>query len=273
MFLRNSSHGGNETTHLDGIPVPSVHMSQISATNPLYASQTTAPPTRPPSKEHSAVEKNPKGRGELFTSRLVGEEEWHQLSKAKSITQKYPTRKISDAMRQGPSIDSNGKLTLVSSYITEIDVLPSKLAISVGILYLSHNSLSSLINLQQFKYVKSLSLSNNSIRYLYTLFPLSSLSLLEKLSLEGNIVTHMPYYREIVIGLCSTESNCSLDILDSIRISSEERINRRVNYKRCCVQIDLLRSNSLRVAILDHMQKLFSCHAEIITNVVGRFRS
>lgn len=259
QFLKNSRHGGNETTHLDSASVEPVN----DKTHPLFTTFKDQP-----------IEKSQrsKSRRELFSSRLIGEEEWHLISKeSKPIRPKTRVWKLSDAMRQGPSIEG-GKLNLVSSYITEIDILPIKMISNVTILYLSNNSLSSLVNLQQFKYIKHLSISNNSLRYLYTLSPISSLSFLEKLSLEGNIVTHMPYYREVIIGLCSTGSNCSLDILDSIRISAEEKANSRANYKKCCTQIEQLRCNSLRVAILDHMQKLFSCHAEFISDVVGRFR-
>ena len=179
-------------------------------------------------------------------------------------------------MKQGPISLENGKLSLVGCYITEIDLLPEKLSLVVKTLYLSHNSLTSLQNLQQFKYLTSISLANNSIRYLHTLTPLSSLLLLEKLSLEGNIVTHMPYYREIIIGLCSSPSNYQnfmLESLDSIPITAEEKTQSRVNYRKCCVQIEQLRCNGLRVIILEHMHRLFSCHAEIISYVMGKFRS
>lgn len=221
---------------------------------------------------------NSKIQKKVILSRYVNEEEWRKASENKRITlnNHQVIKKLSQAMKEGPISFDNGKLSLVGCYITEIDMIPEKISSIIKTLYLSHNSLTSLQNIQQFKYLTSVSLANNSIRYLHLLTPLSSLVLLEKISLEGNIVTHMPYYREIIIGLCSSSLNHSqnllLESIDSIPITSEEKVQSRVNYRKCCVQIEQLRCNGLRVIILEHMYRLFSCHAEIISYVMGKFR-
>ena len=66
--------------------------------------------------------------------------------------------------------------------------------------------------------VRNASLSNNQIDQLEELSHLSLLPLLEKLSLQGNPVVNMPFYRTIVLSHCP-----SLILLDGVRVSAAER--------------------------------------------------
>lgn len=121
---------------------------------------------------------NFQNQSKVILTRYVDEEEWQKASENRKINsnENHVSKKLSQAMKQGPISLDNGKLSLVGCYITEIDLLPEKLALIIKTLYLSHNSLTSLQNLQQFRYLTSVSLANNSIRYLHMLTPLSPLN-------------------------------------------------------------------------------------------------
>jgi Leucine-rich repeat (LRR) protein len=208
--------------------------------------------------------------------RIVDDDEWHKISRAETKRRK-PTKKhdktLCDMLRKSSTaLDNNGKLNLVSCYITEIDRLPDKLSQRVKTLYLSHNSLPNISGLQQFSNLSTVSIANNSIRYLDALVPLTALTKLEKLTLEGNVVTTMPYYREIVLGLTCMDDQIGLVSLDGVRVTPEEKASCRVQYRKAAIQMEQMRCNGLRVAVLDHIEGMTRCHAEIVTNVVGRFR-
>ena len=71
-------------------------------------------------------------------------------------------------------------------------------------LYLSNNLISSLDGIGQeiFLTITKLSLSNNKIYGINDLLPLSKLALLTTLSLNGNPVTLLPYYKQEVLTIC-----------------------------------------------------------------------
>ena len=180
------------------------------------------------------------------------------------------------------ALDPSGKLQLVSCYMTHLDALPTSLAHRVRVLYLSNNSLASLQGIQQFSNITTLSLANNSLRYIHDLAPLSSLPQLDRLALEGNIVTGMPFYRDLVLGLCSSAPSSApsnappsrgLQVLDGIKVSTEEQQGVRVQFRRVCGQLDLMRCNELRVCVLEHVCALTACHSQLIAEVLGKFRS
>lgn len=265
FLQRGAGHSRASDKTADDIVAP---LNESENTARLYSGQVKFDKSSSPSMAT--------GRA-ISSSRIINHSEWKKIAKenrARSPDVKQ-TKKLSAVMRQAPISLENGRLSLVGCYLTEIDLLPSKVSSLVQILYLSNNSLTSLVNIQQFRCLTCLSLANNSLRYLHSLAPLSNLLSLEKLSLEGNVVTHMPYYREVVLGLCynSRADGLSLKSLDSSPVSPEEKRNCRVNFRKCCLQIEQLRSDGLRVAVLEHMHLLFACHAEIIGCVMGKFRS
>jgi hypothetical protein len=269
FLQRGGGHSRSTDKTTDDIVVP---LNDSENTARLYSNHGLKP------KSDNSVRSSSHATGKVIaSSRIIDHSEWKQISKeSKSRSHEVQqTKTLSAVMRQAPISLENGRLSLVGCYMTEIDLLPEKISSLVQILYLSNNSLTSLTNIQQFRFVTCLSLSNNSIRYLHSLAPLSNLLFLEKLSFEGNVVTHMPYYREVVLGICSNSRTDGLFLksLDSIQVSSEERRNSRANFRKCCLQIEQLRCNGLRVAVLEHMHLLFACHAEIIRCVMGKFRS
>ena len=77
---------------------------------------------------------------------------------------------------------------------------------------------------------------------------------LQRLALEGNVVTGMPFYREMVLGICSSPSSArGLLVLDGVKVTAEEQAGVRVQFRQACGQVDLLRCNELRVCVLEHV--------------------
>ncbi|KAJ1429343.1 hypothetical protein B484DRAFT_329008, partial [Ochromonadaceae sp. CCMP2298] len=125
---------------------------------------------------------------------------------------------LSVVVSRTPSLFDGEKLSLVGVDLREIDQLNPRLASSVKILYLSNNYLSTLTGVEQFPNLVAASFTNNFIRYLDELQPLSRLRRLQKTSFNGNVVTKMPYYREHVVTLCP-----ELASLDGIKVTQEDR--------------------------------------------------
>ena len=102
-----------------------------------------------------------------------------------------------------------GTLNLVDCEVTVIDDISSVDDSlfhrgPICTLYLSNNLISSLDGIEQevFRTITKLSLSNNDIRRVNDLLPLSKLPKLITLSLNGNPVTHLPYYKQEVLTIC-----------------------------------------------------------------------
>ena len=150
------------------------------------------------------------------------------------------------------------KLSLVGLDIHFIDDLSPKITEAVKTIYLSNNYLVNLANLDQFLNVEVASIMNNSIRYLDELQSLSKLKKLKALSLQGNIVTRMPFYREHVVNLCP-----GLTLLDDEKVSAEYRRQCLLKATTISDYFNHLRLNELRNGVLVHICKMMECHAEI----------
>ena len=72
---------------------------------------------------------------------------------------------MSEAIKKYPSTFDQSKISLVDKCIGNIDLLPTPLQ-KIEILYLSGNFISDLQHITQFKYLKTLSLTNNEV-YIY----------------------------------------------------------------------------------------------------------
>ena len=125
-------------------------------------------------------------------------------------------------------------------------------------LYLSNNSVMSLNGIDQFPSVINLSIANNEIRYLEQLQSLQYLTQLEKLSLEGNFVASTPFYRCIVLHMCS-----HLETLDGITVTSHERDHVIQKYSDIENFYQGSRTSELRNAILTHLTNILRCHDEL----------
>jgi hypothetical protein len=175
--------------------------------------------------------------------------------------------KASSALKRASGAVDGAKLSLVGCSISLIDKLSSKLAGGFKIVYLSNNNIKHISGVEQFQSCRSLSLANNMIRYLDDLHPLGKLPEIEKLMLEGNPVTTMPYYREYVLSLCS-----KITVLDGNRVSVEERLQARNRARKISVVFEQMRMNELRIVVLQHYSSLSTCHREMCQLFFGRFR-
>lgn len=174
---------------------------------------------------------------------------------------------LSTAFRNNPSAFDGVKLNLVNSNINKVDDISRQLGVKVKTLYLSNNSISSLVGIEIFSSVVNASISHNLIRYLEELQPLAKLKHLEKLSLDGNVVTAVPYYRDFVISLCK-----GLQTLDGVKITNAERASANLGSRKLESIFQQLRLNELHSCVLSHLQNRLKCKIEMAEVVSGKFR-
>lgn len=206
---------------------------------------------------------------------LLSSREWSRItghkrkSSPKSRGSTVSNVSLFDYLRCHPAaIDGTGqKLSLVGCNISEIDHVPSTIISKVLTLYLSNNNITSLDGIEQFDKLKSLSVANNLIRYVSSLRSLMMNQHLERISLEGNTVTGMPFYRQHVIGLCPR-----LIALDGINVTAEERNADRATGRQLSAFYDQLRSNELQNIVLHNLCLQLNLHAEFNLVVLGKFR-
>ena len=166
-----------------------------------------------------------------------------------------------------PGAIDGTKLSVVNAGIKSIDVIPSRISLRINTVYLSNNDIRDITNVPQFINCISLSLANNLIKFLGDVECLGRMEHLDKLTLEGNPITSMPYYRDYILGLCPR-----LIVLDGVKVSVEERHNAKSKGRKITAVLEQLRVNELRLKILQHYSNLFMCHIELGRVVVGRFR-
>ena len=188
-------------------------------------------------------------------------------SKSRHTSVSYHLVSLSAALTHNPPAFDGTKLNLVNANINAIDDIARQLAVKVKTLYLSNNSISSLAGIESFSSVVNASISHNLIRYLEELQPLARLKHLEKLSLDGNVVTAVPYYRDFVISLCK-----NLQTLDGVRISNAERASASLGSRKLESIFQQLRLNELHTCVLAHLQSRLRCKIEMAEVVAGRFR-
>lgn len=179
---------------------------------------------------------------------------------------------LTQKLGENPSGLDGLKLSLVGKGVTHIDDLAHSRFFALNItsittLYMSNNSIENIAGIQQFTALRSLSLANNLIRYVHSLLPLQGLEQLETLSLEGNPVCAMAYYRDKVIHYCRV-----LRSLDGCIITPEERGTVAVVVRKAASLEQQLESNTCRILVLEHIASLLSCHGELLQNLAGQFR-
>lgn len=176
-------------------------------------------------------------------------------------------RSVQEVLLSQPGVIDGAKLSLVGNRISLIDKIPPRVAGSIKIVYLSNNDIRHIDEIAQFTNCHTLSLANNLIKFLGDISCLGKMEFLEKLTLEGNDVTGMPYFRDYVLGLCPR-----LSIVDGIKVSVEERLAARNKARKVASVFEQLRINELRLQILYHYALLSKCHAELSRVVCGQFR-
>jgi len=167
------------------------------------------------------------------------------------------------------SASSDGsKLSLVNCNITSIDKIPAHVSLKVRTLFLSNNNLTSLDGIGQFGNAVIVSAAHNLIRFLDDLSSLSALQHLEKVSLEGNVVVSMPYYREYIVAMCPR-----LQSLDGVKVTEGERESSISTAHKIASTFEHMRLNELQNCILHHFKGMLRCHVELRAMILGRFRN
>lgn len=175
--------------------------------------------------------------------------------------------KLSDVIRSRKYVFDGGKLSMNNCSITLIDSLPESITKSISIVFISNNYLEKLTGIHQFVNIRVLNLSNNLLLHYEDILPLRKLKFLEKLMLQNNPVTFIPFYREIVIEVCD-----QLSVLDEIKVSKEEKLDSQIysiKLKTLLVQMNL---NELHFDALNHFRQLRLCHISFANEVFPRFR-
>lgn len=163
---------------------------------------------------------------------------------------------------EGPKINAN------DLNIINIDEnIPSSLIAEIHTLYLSNNHVYSLVGLSQFNNLRVLSVANNNIRYYEDLDVLSKLNHLERLNLDRNPVTYLPYYREYVITLCP-----KLIILDDCKLNDYEIEHCKENISKLRNYIDQFALIVLRNTMLSHYIMKRLCHESLFTEIFPSYR-
>ena len=165
---------------------------------------------------------------------------------------------LSAALKGNPSLFDGRKLSLVGLDIHFIDMLPSKISETMKTIYLSNNYIATLVNLDQFQRIETASIMNNNIRYLDEIQILSRLKGLKVLSLQGNVVTKMPFYREHVVTMCQ-----ALTLLDDEKVTPEYRQHCKDRFHDISTFYSNLRLNELRNSTLRHVDQLMECHCQL----------
>lgn len=232
-------------------------------THKVHTRQSTLTPILEDDRESHQVAHTSAPSSSSAQNSLLDPREWQKIMKFHTPMHQQSKKEVplSSSLRLHPSSFEGTKLSLANCEISNIDNISSTLALRVKTLYLGTNNLSSIGNIVQFSNLSTASLSNNCIRYLDELRPLGILQQLEKLSLDGNIVTSMPYYREYMIGMCT-----HLHSLDNKAVSSSERTAGHPTAVQVSATFRRLRCNELRYAILLHALHMSKCRAELQLN-------
>jgi Leucine-rich repeat (LRR) protein len=163
------------------------------------------------------------------------------------------------------------KVSAVGEDLTTVDTIftsiPSQIIGTVKHLFLSNNLLSSLQGVEKFANVQILSASNNRLVYLDSLEALFTLPQLKRLSLLGNPITKLPYYRDHVIALCE-----KLDSLDGVTVSDLDRVQSKLRYRQSRQCFRRAMDNVARNSIARHILFTLYVQHEMRKKVFSRMR-
>ena len=138
------------------------------------------------------------------------------------IQMHVPAVRLSQVLKRQPSLfssktKSGGKIHAANKHVQVVDRLAERYA-AARVIYLGGNNLKSVRGFEQFHQLVTLSLSNNLLSDVQDLYVLAgACPTLRNLSLEGNTITHTPYYRERVIAAMP-----ELEMLDSKKVTDDE---------------------------------------------------
>ena len=182
-----------------------------------------------------------------------------------------PLYRLSAILGHFPSCfnSTTRRLTAASKHVHELDVtnLSQKVVQSTSALLLSNNSIRSLSGVSSFRGLVTLSLSDNLIddwRELET--ELSQLPFLSHLTLAGNPLELMAYYRLRVINICSP----SLESLDGLPVNKNEvGIAPKVLSAHQTMMDKVLLQNECRLYELAWLVRIQAVHRSLFRHMWG----
>ena len=174
-----------------------------------------------------------------------------------------PLIRLSEVLKRQPSLFNNSskrgsKIHAANKHIQVIDRLAERYT-EAKVIYLGGNDLKKIQGFEQFTQLVTLSLSNNLLIDVQDLYVLAgSCPTLRTLSLEGNDISHTPYYRERVIAAMP-----ELNVLDGKRVEDEElrgAVNVEAKYAK---SMDLLFQNDCLIHKLKRTAHQISLHSDL----------
>lgn len=132
------------------------------------------------------------------------------------------------------------------------------MAMTIRVAYLGNNTLLSLHNIEQFVNVEVLSLCNNLLEFMEDLAPLASLANLKELSINGNPISRIPFFKSYVISLCR-----SLRKLDGELIDDAARADAELVSKQVMVAIHRAVHKEMRNALFTHLLGVVQVNKEL----------
>jgi hypothetical protein len=177
-----------------------------------------------------------------------------------------PNTKLSAILRSMPHLVDEQKINVVSKGVAHIDLLSIKQQQNTVKLFISHNSITAIDKIAQFRNLRVLSLSDNLIDDVHALAHLRPLRLLEVLSMEGNPIAQFPHYRMHVL-----HNVPSLRVLDNLPVQREERSRAAITASQDLQMQESLFANHCTIHKLQLIQKYMQLHLELRASVVGRF--
>lgn len=172
-----------------------------------------------------------------------------------------------DIIRSKPNTCSINSIKVNNTTIYKIGNISHSIAKFITTIYASNNYIEDINDIKQFQSIQVLTLANNLINHLTDLNVLQFLPNLEKLSLEGNPCSFIPFYREYVICHCP-----KLQLLDNMKITSIERQYAIVLYKKLSSIFDQMKLNHANIYLLFHFHQIKLCIQEMKSSIFPKFR-
>ena len=165
---------------------------------------------------------------------------------------------LSKVLSLHPATFKSNRLSAVNRQVCKLDKLPDKYR-TTQVLLLSNNYIKDLAGLQQFKSLKTLSLSNNLITSFTSLAAASECcKSLEHANFEGNQICKYPFYRSHILSLFP-----SLNVLDNCPISDKERKVAKRDVLLTSERLGAIVHNYCLVCFLRHVVDLLGIHTGI----------
>ena len=165
---------------------------------------------------------------------------------------------LSKVLKINPTTFKSNRLSAVNRQVSTIDKLPDKCK-TTQVLLLSNNYIKDLTGLQQFKQLKTLSLSNNAIISFEALKTASrACTLLESANFEGNRICKYPFYRSHLVSLFP-----ALNVLDNCPVSDKERKLAKRDVLVTTEHLSEIVQNYCLISFLKHVVDLLKIHVGI----------